>query len=273
MKKTLRNKHNRHHGSRLVGMRSVSMAIRAGERAFTLIELLVVIAIIGLLSSVVLFSVQSGREKAYETKRAQDVRQLQIASELRLLEKIPIPVAAIPDEKFYAENSAKSDGAPASFSPSSILKFITLQPNEAFADSATFAASTAYYDSLFVNGLFFKPGTTKPQDPQCVAGQPNTCYRAYYNGRTLVIVASLRTKKHTGSFAANVQYGMAVGNVSDNDFVSTCQAIGYPAYSTAQSAVTDPASSCIPVAAGPSSIIQGITNGRDITGLAGTGSI
>jgi prepilin-type N-terminal cleavage/methylation domain-containing protein len=49
------------------------------NRAFTLIELLVVISIIGLLSSVVLTSLNSARTKAQDARRLSDLRQIAIA--------------------------------------------------------------------------------------------------------------------------------------------------------------------------------------------------
>ena len=51
-------------------------------KGFTLIELLVVIAIIGVLSSVVLASLNSARSKSRDARRVADIKQLQVALEL-----------------------------------------------------------------------------------------------------------------------------------------------------------------------------------------------
>lgn len=52
------------------------------KSGFTLIELLVVIAIIGILSAVVLTSLNSSREKAQDSKAVNDVKQVALALEL-----------------------------------------------------------------------------------------------------------------------------------------------------------------------------------------------
>lgn len=60
----------------------VSMTFHSQERGFTLIELLVVIAIIGILSSIVLASLNTARQKSRDARRVADIRQLQLAAQL-----------------------------------------------------------------------------------------------------------------------------------------------------------------------------------------------
>ncbi len=52
------------------------------SKGFTLIELLVVIAIIGILSAIVLASLQGAKAKGRDARRISDIKQLQLALEL-----------------------------------------------------------------------------------------------------------------------------------------------------------------------------------------------
>lgn len=74
-------------------------------RGFTLIELLVVIAIIGLLSSVVLASLNGARLKGRDARRLADMKELQTALELYYSDNIAYPVATT--------QAAVSDALPA----------------------------------------------------------------------------------------------------------------------------------------------------------------
>lgn len=65
---------------------------RTPQRAFTLIELLLVIAIIGILSSVVLASLNGARAKARDGERLRELRQLQVALENYRVDRGTYPV-------------------------------------------------------------------------------------------------------------------------------------------------------------------------------------
>jgi general secretion pathway protein G len=64
------------------------------QKGFTLIELLVVIAIIGLLASIVLASLSTVQAKARDTRRIEDVNQLQKALTLYSSDFGHYPIAA-----------------------------------------------------------------------------------------------------------------------------------------------------------------------------------
>jgi prepilin-type N-terminal cleavage/methylation domain-containing protein len=66
----------------------------AGSRGFTLIELLVVIAIIGVLSSVVLASLNTARAKGYDARRFSDLRNVQTAVENYFSDHGAYPITA-----------------------------------------------------------------------------------------------------------------------------------------------------------------------------------
>ncbi|MEO6536770.1 MAG: prepilin-type N-terminal cleavage/methylation domain-containing protein [Candidatus Paceibacterota bacterium] len=60
--------------------------MKASNRAFTLLELLVVIAIIGILSSIVLASLNSARMRSRDSVRRSDMHQIQTALQLYWLQ-------------------------------------------------------------------------------------------------------------------------------------------------------------------------------------------
>ena len=76
------------------------------KRGFTLIELLVVIAIIGILSSIVLASLNSARKKGRDARRISVVKQLQLALELYYDSNGAYPAGASDSADDYATSLA-----------------------------------------------------------------------------------------------------------------------------------------------------------------------
>lgn len=72
----------------------MNQELRIKNKGFTLIELLVVIAIIGVLSSIVMASLNTARTKSREAKRMADFKQLQVALEFYFNDNRAYPVAS-----------------------------------------------------------------------------------------------------------------------------------------------------------------------------------
>ena len=65
------------------------------KKGFTLIELLVVVAIIGILSSVILASLNISRSRARDTKRKEDIHQFQTALQLYYEDNEAFPLCGV----------------------------------------------------------------------------------------------------------------------------------------------------------------------------------
>ncbi len=238
------------------------------QAGFTLIELLVVIAIISLLSSVVMFSVIKGREKALDAKRIGDMNKLEIDAQLALLEKKPIPVADNFDVHFYASNETGFDSSSVEQDNlgERVIKYIGILPESVYAAGAETlpTALNTNYKSLAPGQAkaFFRTGTVLPEDPQCDVTSAATCYRAWYDGNSLVIATTLRTRYH--SSGNRVQYGIVVGNLNSTVLDSACKNMNFPVFDVNAVGSVGPSNpTCIGTINGPASIIKGVSNGRD----------
>ncbi|MBX9765469.1 type II secretion system GspH family protein [Patescibacteria group bacterium] len=141
----------------------MSITSKKTAKGFTLIELLVVIAIIGILSSVVLASLNTARLKSRDTRRIADVKQIQLALALyfdsvgeypdALSQLAPQYIAVIPTEPdgdAYAYDNllaptggacAEASGSCAYYHLGAVLEEATNQALDGDADlgvSATF---------------------------------------------------------------------------------------------------------------------------------------
>ncbi|MFM2383840.1 MAG: protein ral secretion pathway protein [Candidatus Parcubacteria bacterium] len=234
------------------------------QSGFTLIELLVVIAIIGLMSSIVTASLTSARNKALDSQRIQDMHRLEIEGGLALLEKKAIPTVAIPKQNTLASAPESVDGANEILNKTG--KYIGIIPEDALAAADPLDMSlNTNFKNLFTT--FFKAGLKVPEDPRCSTSNAATCYRAWYNGESIIIASTLRTQFH--SSGKNVQYGIIIGKVSPTILQSACQNLNFPVYNTSASGSIGPSNpTCIGSA--PASVIKGYSTGLDLQGADST---
>src|SRR5689334_4458149 len=70
-------------------MKTAKLKTKNFQRGFTLIELLMVIAIIGIITSIVLSSLNSSRDKAYESQIKQQLVSFRSAAEIYFYAQTP----------------------------------------------------------------------------------------------------------------------------------------------------------------------------------------
>lgn len=110
------------------------------QRGFTLIELLVVIAIIGILSSVVLASLNSARQKSRDARRIGDIKQLQLALEMYYDSNngYPSSTAALAPDYIPVQPSDPQTGSAYTYTASSTSNYVlraTLESDHNALDS------------------------------------------------------------------------------------------------------------------------------------------
>lgn len=101
------------------------------QKGFTLIELLVVIAIIGILSSVVLASMNSARKKSRDARRMRDLKAMQTALELLFDANKTYPLT--------------TSGAEVVVSSSQITSFMSYIPKDPSAPASPAATDRQYW--------------------------------------------------------------------------------------------------------------------------------
>ncbi len=239
------------------------------QAGFTLIELLVVIAIIGFLSSVVSVALNKARDRSTDVQRMADMHRLEVDANLALLEKKPIPAVA---GSFTFDQSGQSSSVARGSddsAPLKIAKYIGILPEDvsAVSDPLSMTLNTnlknLFNSSNSTGQSYFRAGSTPPEDPKCDGSNSATCYRAWYDGESIVIATTLRTKFH--SSGKNVQYGVVIGKLNSSLLDRACKNLNFPIYDTSANGAPGAGNpTCTGTA--PASIIKGVSNGLDIGG-------
>ena len=120
-----------------------------------MIELLVVIAIIGILSSVVLASLNSARGKARDARRISDIKNLQLALELNadenngnyaaaLVDLVPNNISAVPKDPSTEEAYNYASAAAEYHIGATLENAANMPDNDADCDSSLAVPSTCF---------------------------------------------------------------------------------------------------------------------------------
>mgnify|MGYP001399066370 CR=1 FL=1 len=119
-----------------------TLTFRAG-RAFTLIELLVVIAIIGVLSSVVLVSVNASRRKSKDARRVADLKTINTAIQLYYDDFGRYQKAPIFGFPTWSECAQWGSHAPEDVIPGLVPDYLKVFPTDPDMDAASTRAATS----------------------------------------------------------------------------------------------------------------------------------
>lgn len=136
------------------------------ERGFTLIELLVVIAIIGVLSSVILSSLNVARAKGRDARRISDLRQMKIALELYYQSNGSYPSSL---GTWRGECNAHGGLTPNNVIPGLVPTYMTSFPSDPTMNKTANTSCYVYYsdaiDYAFIDQFIQDVGFTYTSQP------------------------------------------------------------------------------------------------------------
>ena len=130
--------------------------MRKKSKGFTLIELLVVIAIIGILATIVLVSLNNARQKARDSRRVSDLRQIALALEMYFDDASTYPGTPALDGCTAAEWTALTTAIQTGGQ-------MTTVPNDPLGGTATYAYAG------------WNPGAVAPVTEYVLRAQLETC--------------------------------------------------------------------------------------------------
>lgn len=178
------------------------MGVRtAAPRGFTLIELLVVIAIIGVLSSVVLASLNQARARARDVERIADIHEVRKALEL-----------------YYAENNA--------YPSTGSLNTVYEDPGCARTPTAPDQVLADWIPGLSPTYIKELPQDPQPKDRARNTATPAACYMYASNGTGYILSAWATVETGPNTTKLYSRAGFRETSLSDQYYICNHPNIG-----------------------------------------------